>query len=170
MDVVAQRQNIDADEEQLVVFRLGDESYGVSIEVVNTIIRLPEITVVPHAASHVAGVINLRGVIVPVVDLRRRFGLASSEATKATRIVVVENDGALIGMIVDMVSETMRLPVDQIEPLSPLVQSVDAHYLRGVGKVGDRLIILLALEQVLAQGEIEQLHSLGMLASEGMQA
>ncbi len=170
MDAVAQRQSVDADEEQLVVFRLGDESYGVSIEVVNTIIRLPDITAVPHAATHVTGVINLRGVIVPVVDLRRRFGLPAIEATKASRIVVVENDGSLIGMIVDMVSETMRLPVDQIEPLSPLVQSVDAHYLRGVGKIDERLIILLALEQVLAQGEIDQLRSRGMIGAEMVHA
>lgn len=159
MNTFVTDQLTDLDEEQLVVLRLGDESYGVSIDVVNTIIRLADITAVPHAASHVAGVINLRGVIVPVVDLRRRFGLPAIDATKASRVVVVEKGGALIGMIVDAVTETLRLPMGQIEPLSPLVQSVDAQYLRGVGKIGDRLIILLALEQVLANDELEHLQA-----------
>jgi purine-binding chemotaxis protein CheW len=162
METLVQRQSVESDEEQLVVFRLGDESYGVSIEVVNTIIRLSEITAVPHTPASVSGVINLRGVIVPVIDLRRRFGLPASEATKASRIVVVENDGIMVGMIVDAVTETLRLSGGQIEPLSPLVQSVDAQYLRGVGKVGERLIILLALEQVLAREEVEQLQGMGV--------
>jgi purine-binding chemotaxis protein CheW len=159
MNTLVTDQYTDLDEEQLVILRLGDESYGVSIAVVNTIIRYGDITAVPHAAAHVAGVINLRGVIVPVVDLRRRFGLPAVDATKASRVVVVEKDSALIGMIVDAVTETLRLPANQIEPLSPLVQSVDAQYLRGVGKIGERLIILLSLEQVLAHDEIEQLQA-----------
>jgi purine-binding chemotaxis protein CheW len=144
--------------EQLVVFTLGEESYGVSIAVVNTIIRLPEITCVPHTAPYVKGVINLRGVIVPVIDLRVRFGLPSVEAQKATRVIVVEHDAVMVGMIVDAVAETLRLPVANIEPLSPLVQSIDAQYLRGVGKLDDRLIILLALDKVLQHEDVEALE------------
>jgi purine-binding chemotaxis protein CheW len=149
----------DADE-QLVVFKLGEESYGVNIEAVNTIIRLPDITAVPHAPDYVKGVINLRGLIVPVISLRTRFGLPESAATKATRVVVVENEGMQVGMIVDAVSETMSLPQASIEPLSPLVQSVDAWYLRGVGKVEDRLIILLSLDKVLSLQEAAALQNL----------
>ncbi|MHB9130776.1 MAG: chemotaxis protein CheW [Armatimonadota bacterium] len=146
-------------EEQLVIFTLGEEAYGVSIEAVNTIIRLPDITAVPHAPVYVEGVINLRGLIVPVINLRTRFGLPTTEATKATRVVVVENDGMQVGMVVDAVTETMSLPVANIEPLSPLVLSVDSRYLRGVGKQDERLIILLALDKVLSQHDAEALQS-----------
>jgi purine-binding chemotaxis protein CheW len=150
MDLTTQAA-LSADEEQLVIFTLGDESYGVSINAVNTIIRIPEITAVPHTRSYVKGVINLRGIIVPVIDLRERFGLSVTSGTKATRVVVVENEGMLVGMVVDAVTETLRLPAGNIEPLSALVVSADAHYLRGVGKHGDRLIILLALDKVLSR-------------------
>ncbi len=147
-------------EEQLVIFTLAEESYGVSIAAVNTIIRLPEITQVPHTATYVRGVINLRGVIVPVIDVRVRFGLPAAVAAKATRIMVVEHQNMLIGMIVDTVSETLRLPMAAIEPLSPLITSTDARYLRGVGKLEDRLIILLALDQVLKYEDAVALHLL----------
>ena len=158
---VLERATITTDaEEQLVVFKLGDESYGVNIEAVNTIIRLPDITAVPNAPDYVKGVINLRGLIVPVISLRTRFELGEAVSTKATRIVVVENDGTQVGMVVDAVTETMSLPRAQIEPLSPLVQSTDAWYLRGVGKLSDRLIILLALDRVLSGHDAEVLHDL----------
>lgn len=147
-------------EEQLVVFTLGDESYGVSIEAVNTIIRLPDITYVPNTAQYIKGVINLRGVIVPVIDLRTRFNLQETASTKATRVVVVENSEMLVGMIVDAVTETLRLPLTNVEPLSPLVLSVDSRYLRGVGKLEDRLIILLSLDQVLRQDDARELSAI----------
>jgi purine-binding chemotaxis protein CheW len=145
--------------EQLVVFTLGMEYYGVGIEAVNTIIRLPEITKVPHTPDYVLGVMNLRGMIVPVIDLRARFGLNATEWSKSTRIIVVENHGLQVGMVVDGVSQTMQLASSQIEPLSPLVSSVDAQYLRGVGKDDNRLIILLELTKVLAREEVHALQS-----------
>lgn len=145
-------------EEQLVVFRLGEESYAVGIEAVSTIIRMPEITYVPHAAPHVQGVINLRGIILPVLDLRTCLGLAAEETTKTTRVIVVENAGGLVGMIVDAVTETLRITKAQVETLSTLVTSVDAGYLRGVAKVDDRLIILLALDRVLQQADGGVMH------------
>lgn len=160
MAMIEQKAVTSDAEEQLVVFTLGDESYGVSIEAVNTIIRLPEITRVPHSPDFVDGVINLRGVIVPVIDLRRRFGLPVTEATKATRVVVVENHGVLIGMVVDAVTETLRMPVANIEPFSALVLSVDSKYLRGVGKLEDRLIILLSLDKILDQSEADSLRDI----------
>jgi len=119
---------------------------------------------VPNAPTYVKGVINLRGLIVPVISLRSRFGLGETESTKATRVVVVENEGMQVGMIVDAVSETMSLPRANVEPLSPLVQSADAWYLRGVGKVGERLIILLALDRVLSGHDSEVLHDLAQAA------
>ncbi len=151
-------------EEQLVVFTLGEESYGVDIEVVNTIIRLPDITHVPQTPAFVEGVINLRGAIVPVIDLRRRFELPVTDATKSTRVVVVEQQGMLVGMIVDAVTETLRLPAENIEPLSALVVSIDTQYLRGVGKLGDRLIILLSLDRILTIEEQGILQTMGAAA------
>jgi purine-binding chemotaxis protein CheW len=154
------RETTDA-EEQIVVFSLGMEFYGVSIEAVNTIIRMPEITYVPHTLPYVRGVMNLRGTIVPVICTRKRFGMNEAEVTKATRVVVVENEGVLVGMVVDAVIETLRLPLANIEPLSSLVISMDARYLRGVGKAGDRLIILLAMDKVLEKEDVQAIAALG---------
>jgi len=143
--------------EQLVVFGLANEHYGVDIGSVNTIIRMQEITSVPRTPPFVEGVINLRGSIVPVLDLRKRFGLTQGAYTKASRIVVVEADGLLIGMIVDAVAETLRLSLDAIEPPSPVIVSIDSDYLRGVGKQDSRLVILLDMNKVLIAKEYEAL-------------
>ena len=146
--------------EQLVVFDLADEYYGVDIGAVNTIIRMQEVTRIPRTPTFIEGVINLRGSIIPVIDLRKRFGLAVGEVTKASRIVVVEAAGQMIGMIVDAVAETLRLPADAIEPPSPVIASVDSDYLRGVGKQENRLVILLNLEKVLTMAETRALEKL----------
>lgn len=145
-----------AGEEQLVVFTLADETYGIDISTVNEIIRMQAITEVPRTPDFVEGVINLRGRIVPVIDLRKRFSLAVSEETQASRIMVVELEGLTVGMIVDSVSEVLRLPASSIEPTPTMVSGVDAAYLRGVGKWDDRLIILLDIKKVLYKGEQEQ--------------
>lgn len=145
------------EEEQLVVFELARESYGVNIGAVNTIIRMQQITRVPRTPDFVEGVINLRGSIVPVIDLRERFEMGTYEETKASRIVVVETSAGLIGLIVDAVTETLSLAAEAIEPPSSLVTTSDSHYLRGVGKVDDRLIILLGIEQLLSVQEAEAL-------------
>ena len=151
-------QDMAVDEcEQLVVFELASEHYGVDIGAVNTIIRMQEITSIPGAASYVDGVINLRGSIIPVIDLKKRFALPASGHTKASRIVVVEAGGQMIGMTVDAVAETLRLPSNTIEPPSPVISSVDSDYLRGVGKQEGRLVILLDLDKVLTKREFEAL-------------
>lgn len=150
----------DSEEQQLVVFELSGESYGVEIGAVNTIIRMQPITHVPRAPEFVKGVINLRGSIVPVIDLRTRFGLAGFEETKASRIVVVETESGLMGMIVDAVTETLSLPTNAIEPPSSIVTSADSRYLRGVAKADDRLLILLDLERILTASEKEVMTSI----------
>jgi len=150
----------DSEEQQLVVFELSGESYGVEIGAVNTIIRMQPITHVPRAPEFVKGVINLRGSIVPVIDLRTRFGLAGFEETKASRIVVVETESGLMGMIVDAVTETLSLPTSAIEPPSSIVTSADSRYLRGVAKADDRLLILLDLERILTASEKEVMTSI----------
>ena len=141
------------EERQLVVFQLGAELYGVDIARVHEIIRLQSITRVPRAPSFVEGVINLRGKVIPVVDLRRRFGLPTSEHTRATRTVVVEIGDQVVGIIVDSVSEVLRVSVSTIEPPSPVVAGIDSEYLHGIAKLPERLVILLDLDRVLAREE-----------------
>ncbi len=138
-------------EEQLVVFALGEEVYGVDIARVQEIIRLPAITRVPRTPDYIEGVINLRGKITPVMDLRKRFELPVSDLSRETRIMVVEIGGQMVGLIVDGVSEVLRVPAEAIEPPSALVTTVDSAYLRAIAKLDSRLIILLDLDRILGR-------------------
>jgi purine-binding chemotaxis protein CheW len=136
-------------ERQVVAFRLGDETYAIDISYIHEIIRMREITFVPRAPHYMRGVINLRGRIVPVMDLSSRLGLPSHEETPLSRIIVVEVNGESIGMIVDAVSEVLRLPEDQIEPPTQMAGSESADYISGLGKVNDRLVLLLDVQKVV---------------------
>jgi purine-binding chemotaxis protein CheW len=136
-------------EEQLVVFELAGEHYGVDIAAVEGIIKMQAITAVPRAPACVEGVTNLRGKVLPVLNLRQRFGLPGAAAGAEARIVVVEMNGSAVGMMVDGVSEVLRVPAEAIEPPSPLVTTVDSAFLRGIAKVDERLILLLDLSKVL---------------------
>lgn len=137
-------------EEQVVVFQLAEETYGLEIARVREIITVPNITRVPGTPSFVRGIINLRGKVIGVIDLRRKFGLAEAADDHESRIVVVEVDGETLGMLVDNVSEVLRIPGDNIEPPSPIIAGVEADYLRGVAKVGGRLVMLLDLPKLMA--------------------
>jgi purine-binding chemotaxis protein CheW len=147
------------EERQLVVFQLGAELYGVEIARVHEIIRLQAVTRVPRAPAFVEGVINLRGKVIPVVDLRRRFGLPSAEHTRASRIVVVEIGDQVVGTIVDGVSEVLRVNNAIVEPPSPVVAGVDSEYLHGIARLPDRLVILLDLDRILAREERRALEA-----------
>ena len=138
-------------ERQLVVFDLAGEVYGVSIETVREIIRMQAVTYVPDAPGFVEGVINLRGRVIPVVDLRKRFGLNVTEATAESRVVVVDIGGEDIGVIVDAVTEVLRIGEDSIEPTSSLVTTEDSYYIEVIAKVDDRLLILLDIERALGK-------------------
>ena len=140
-------------EEQVVVFSLADELYGLDISRVQGIIKMPEVTRVPRAAEFVEGVINLRGEIVPIIDLRKRFGLAHHEDSVDTRIINVEMGDHLVGLIVDAVEEVLNIPSDVIEPPPDLVTTVDSAYLQSIAKLQDRLVILLDLDRVLSTAE-----------------
>jgi len=133
----------------LVCFRLGNEEYGVEIGQVQEINRMMPITRVPRAPSFMKGVINLRGQLIPIVDLRERFGMPAVDPTKATRIVVVEIGHSRIGLIVDGVSEVLKLPVEHIEPAPDMMTDVQTGYVKGVGKSGERLIVLLDLGPII---------------------
>ena len=139
-----------ASEKQLVVFDLAAEAYGVDISSVREIIRMQDITKVPRTPEFVEGVINLRGKVIPVVDLRKRFGFDVEDATKDTRIVVVDISGQDIGVVVDAVTEVLRVSADAVEPPSSVITTADSEYLLGIVKLSTRLIILLDLEQALS--------------------
>ncbi len=150
-DQKAGSANTVADSEtQLVVFDLAAEFYGVDIGDVREIIRMQSITRVPGAPQFVEGVINLRGRVVPVVDLRKRLDLEANEQTKESRVVVVDSAGRDVGVIVDAVTEVLRIPLSAVEPPSSMITNADSDYLRGIARLEDKLIILLDLSKVLA--------------------
>jgi len=146
-------QKKDADLLQMVTFNIGGEEFGVEILTVQEIIRMMQITRVPKAPDFVEGVINLRGKVIPVIDLRKRFGMDSRGHDKNTRIVVVEINKMIVGFIVDSVSEVLRIPADTVEPPPPVVAGLDSEYISGVGKLEDRLLILLDLDRLLSREE-----------------
>ena len=139
---------------QVVGFRIGRESFGVDISAVHEIVRVPDITAVPEAPEYVEGVINLRGKIISVVDLRKRFGQPEIKASKKNRVIVVEHESKPVGLIVDAASEVMRLPAEQIEPTPSVFEDAGLSYVTGLGKLKDRLIILVDLKKVLQKGEL----------------
>ena len=152
-------------ENQVVVFNLADEHYGVEIAAVDGIIKMQAITVVPRAPHFVEGVTNLRGEVLPVIDLRTRFGMVKVEAyTNDTRIVVVELGGQKVGMIVDAVTQVLRIQSESIEPPSPIVTTLDSAFIRGIAKVDERLVILLDLTRVLSLEEKQDLQAVPALA------
>ena len=145
---------------QLVTFSIGEEEFGVDILKVQEIIRTMEITKVPRAQDFVEGVINLRGKVIPIIDLRRRFGLDSKAHDKHTRIIVIEINNMIVGFVVDSVSEVLRIPAGTVEPPPPVVAGVESEYINGVGKLHDRLLILLDLDKLLSSADMESLGQL----------
>jgi purine-binding chemotaxis protein CheW len=140
----------------IVGFRVGLETFGVPITCVHEIVRVPEITNVPDAPEFVEGVINLRGKIVSVVDLRKRFGQTTNNPDKKNRVIVVESEGKLVGLIVDAASEVMKIPHSEIEAPPKVMSDGDSGYVTGVGKLKDRLIILVDLNRVLQRGDLRR--------------
>jgi purine-binding chemotaxis protein CheW len=139
---------------QVVSFRLGGEEYGLEILRVQEIIRMVGLTRVPNSRKFVEGVINLRGKLIPILGLRKRFGLEPRESDRGTRIIVVEVAGEVIGFEVDSVSEVLRIPVETIEP-PPRLSRHNNEYVSGVGKLQDRLLLLLDINRVLAEPSAE---------------
>jgi len=138
---------------QLVSFRLAQEEYGIEITKVQEIILMGEITRVPQTPEYIKGLINLRSTVIPIVDLRLRFGLAPESATDETRIMVVNIVGKTIGIIVDAVSEVLRIAHEQIAPPPPTVAGLGREYLTGLVKLENRLLILLDIDRILGREE-----------------
>jgi purine-binding chemotaxis protein CheW len=138
---------------QFVICRIGQEEFAIDVLSVQEINRLVEVTRVPKTPRYVEGVINLRGRIIPVLDLRRRFGLTTSTQTLQSRIVVVSVQGKLVGFIVDSVVEVLRVPKSAIEPPPNIGSAAGAEFAQGVGRIDDRLLIVLDLNRLLMKSE-----------------
>jgi purine-binding chemotaxis protein CheW len=141
---------------QVVGFRIGNETFGVRIGSVREIVRVPEITAVPSAPETVEGVINLRGKIIPVMDLRKRFGQTEIQADKKNRILVVELNNKLVGLIVNAASEVLKIAPSEIEAPGNLFAEGESGYVIGVGKLKGRLIILLDIAKLLHRPEFKR--------------
>ncbi len=138
---------------QLVTFTLGNEEYAVDILKVQEINRMKEITRVPNSPFYVEGVINLRGKVIPVVNLRKKFGLAERESDEQSRIMIMDIQGITMGLVVDSVSEVLRVPSDIVEPTPPMASNISTEFIKGIAKLEDRLIILLDMDRLLGKPE-----------------
>lgn len=145
---------------QLVIFKLGEEEYGVDILNVQEIIKMVEFTKLPNLPNFVEGVINLRGKIIPVIDLKKRFSLPQKDYNDDNRIVVIDVNNTTVGMVVDAVSEVLRISNNTIEPTPAIISSIDTEYLKGVGKLEDRLLILLDIEKIFSNSQKEELSNI----------
>ena len=145
---------------QLVGFRLGNEEYGIDILKVQEINRIADITRIPQSPDFVEGVINLRGNVIPIIDLRKRFNMPEREHDRQTRIVVGEIDGRTVGLVVDAVSEVIRLPANTIEPAPKIVSRDQADYITGIGKLDDRLLMLLDIDKILTVSDKDKLFEM----------
>lgn len=152
----------------IVGFRVGTETFGVPISMVHEIVRVPAITAVPESPDCVEGVINLRGRIIPVVDLRKRFGEKAIGAGKKNRILVAEVDDKMIGLMVDAASEVLKIPPSEVEPPPNVFEEGDVNYVTGVGKLGGRLIIMVDLTRILQRGELRRVSELIETESSGV--
>jgi purine-binding chemotaxis protein CheW len=145
----------------IVGFQVGRETYGVPITSLHEIVRVPDITAVPDAPDYLEGVINLRGKIVSVMDLRKRFGQKQVALKKQNRILVVEHNGRLAGLIVDSASEVLKIPADAVEAPPAAFQENGLNCVTGLGKVAGRLVVLLDMSKLLAPGSLQEKHENG---------
>jgi purine-binding chemotaxis protein CheW len=167
--VPGKRTIVDAEEtEPFVIFRLGDEEFGVDVMNIREIAKITTITRVPRSADFIEGLINLRGSLVTVINLRKRFISEPKKIDADSRIIIAELEDKPVGILVDATTEVLRVPVSDIEAMPEMVTTeISKEYLKGVGKIGDRLIILLDLKQVLTKEEIEEIKKFEKLKEEG---
>ncbi len=140
-------------ETQLVVFIMENEEFACSINNVREVLKMVRVTPLPRSLDFVEGVINMRGEVIPVIDLRRRFGLPDAERTADSRIIIVEVGELMVGLIVDSVSEVTSLPNEQIQEAPSQVAGGKTDLIKGVGKIDDRMLIILDLDRILTSDE-----------------
>jgi purine-binding chemotaxis protein CheW len=143
-----------AEMKQLISFTVGAEEYGLELLRVKEVIRMRQITWLPKAPSCVKGIINLRGDVIPIVDLRDRFGLKAQEQTAMTRVIVVEVEGRPVGMTVDSASQVVRVPADQFDPPPKVMGQGAKDFITAVGKMGDKLVIMIDVDRILSTEEM----------------
>ena len=159
LDVMTQVTGFTADSNQFLTFTLGEEEYGIEILKVQEIKGYTRITAIPGAPAYVKGVMNLRGTIVPIIDLRIKFGLPPTEYDKLTVIIVVMVEGRASGMVVDAVSDVLNIPENEIQPTPEFSSQTNTDFISGMGKSGEKLIILLDINKVVGIDEIKKLAS-----------
>lgn len=152
-------------ERQIVAFSLGQETYGVDIGQVREIIPIQKIVPVPRAPEFVEGIINLRGKVIPVLDLRKHFGFEKKEPNPAQKIVLTESGGESIGVIVDSVSSVLRIAQDSIEPPAAVITGDQIEYIKGIAKVDDSLIVLLDLTRIISDAENRALQEVDLASA-----
>ena len=140
---------LDSEVQQLVSFMLDEVEYGVDILCVHEILRFPDMTRLPNTPEFIKGVINLRGNVIPVVDVRIRFGFPLGEVTDLTRIIVIETNGKQVGLLVDNVHQVVRIPVANIDPPSDLMTGMSEDFISGIGRLKDRLIVILNMSNII---------------------
>jgi purine-binding chemotaxis protein CheW len=159
MTEVEEKSKVSSELLQLVSFVLGNEEFGVDIKCVQEINRMLQITKVPNAPDYVDGVVNLRGRVIPVLDLRHKLGMARKEHDNNTRIIVVEVNTKTVGFIVDGVKEVLRIPENITEAAPEIVTGINSEYIKSIGKLDDRLLILIDLEKILSKNEELELEN-----------
>lgn len=154
-DLICQEEDEDTQEDKFLTFFLDEEEYGIEIQHVTEIIGIQKITDMPDMPPYVKGVINLRGKVIPVMDVRLRFGLAERPYDDRTCIVVININNHSVGLIVDRVSEVLDIPESDIEPPPRVGRGESSRFIKGMGKVGEQVKIMLNAEHVLFDGEAE---------------
>lgn len=155
MSVQTKRENL-----QVVVFRLSDEEFAIDIQQLREVLKYVNITRLPQTADFIEGVINLRGDVIPVIDLRKRFGICGGSVDTRTRIIIVEITDQLLGLVVDQVSEVLHFSGDQIQDPPKGMLGSKSEFIRGIGKKDNRLIIILSPDMVISSAEKVELHEL----------
>ncbi len=145
---------------QVVSFTVGEEEYGVHIEDVQEVVRMPEITHLPQTIDFIKGVINLRGNIIPVIDMRERFNMEGKLYTAITRVIVIKLEDKLAGMIVDAVSQVLVLNEEDIEEAPDIIHGISKEFIEGIGKVNDDLIIILNIQKILTAEETKKIKDI----------
>jgi purine-binding chemotaxis protein CheW len=151
------RNIADTEIRQLISFTVGGEEYGLDLLRVKEVIRIRQVTWLPKAPACVKGIINLRGEVIPIVDLRERFGLAQQESTALTRVIVVEVEGRPVGMVVDSASQVVRVPADQFDDPPQVMGRGTQDFITAVGKVDDHLVIMIDVDRILSTEEMTQI-------------
>ncbi len=152
MDATTDHEELE-DQRQFIRFRIADGDYGLELLRVKEVIRLTEVTRLPKEPPFVKGIINLRGDVIPIIDLRERLGFEPRERSRSTRVIVVETDGRLMGMVADSASQVVRIAANQIEPPPPTPYHASQRYIHGVGKLDGKIIILLNIDALLSMDE-----------------